>query len=54
MRSGARAAIGPRAEPGRLDRLHPGSWINSVFATWIGHPEKTAAWEVLAAVRDAL
>lgn len=39
---------------GELPRLHPGSWINAVFATWIGHPEKTAAWERLAAVRDAL
>jgi len=37
-----------------LDRLHPGSWINSVFATWIGHPEKTAAWRVLARVRETL
>jgi alpha-amylase/alpha-mannosidase (GH57 family) len=37
-----------------LDRLHPGSWINSVFATWIGHPEKTRAWDLLARVRNAL
>jgi galactose-1-phosphate uridylyltransferase (family 1) len=41
-------------EPSELDRLHPGSWINSIFATWIGHPEKTRAWEVLAAVRTAI
>ncbi len=40
--------------PDSLDRLHPGSWINSVFATWIGHPEKTRAWKVLADVRGAL
>ncbi len=38
----------------RLERLHPGSWINSVFATWIGHHEKTHAWEVLADVRTAI
>ena len=37
---------------GELERLHPGSWINSIFATWIGHHEKSHAWEVLAAVRD--
>ena len=37
-----------------LPELHPGSWINSVFATWIGHPEKTAAWELLKAVRDQI
>jgi UDPglucose--hexose-1-phosphate uridylyltransferase len=37
-----------------LERLHPGSWINSIFATWIGHPEKTNAWRVLAEVRRAI
>jgi UDPglucose--hexose-1-phosphate uridylyltransferase len=37
-----------------LPRLHPGSWINSVFATWIGHPEKTRAWDALTAVREAI
>ncbi len=41
-----------RVEPADLPRLHPGSWINSVFATWIGHPEKTAAWTLLASVRE--
>ena len=40
--------------PARLDHLHPGSWINSIFATWIGHHEKSHAWEVLAAVRTAI
>jgi UDPglucose--hexose-1-phosphate uridylyltransferase len=42
------------AEASTLDRLHPGSWINSIFATWIGDPEKTHAWEVLAEVRKAI
>ncbi len=42
------------ADPAPLPRLHPGSWIGGTFATWIGHPEKSRAWEVLAAVRDAL
>jgi UDPglucose--hexose-1-phosphate uridylyltransferase len=41
-------------EASKLDRLHPGSWINSIFATWIGHPEKTHAWEMLAAVRGVI
>jgi alpha-amylase/alpha-mannosidase (GH57 family) len=36
-----------RAEPSNLRRLHPGSWIHGTFSTWIGHPEKTAAWELL-------
>ncbi len=43
-----------RLKPETLAHLHPGSWINAIFATWIGHPEKTAAWELLARVRDAL
>ncbi len=42
------------ASPPRLEKLHPGSWINSIFATWIGHHEKSHAWEILAAVRAAL
>ncbi len=42
------------SKPGVLDTLHPGSWINGVFATWIGHPEKSAAWKLLADVRGAL
>ena len=46
--------VAAKSEPAILDRLHPGSWINSVFATWIGHPEKTHAWEVLTEVRNAI
>ena len=38
-------------QPQRLQRLHPGSWIGATFATWIGHPEKNRAWELLACVR---
>jgi UDPglucose--hexose-1-phosphate uridylyltransferase len=41
-------------QPTELEHLHPGSWINSIFATWIGHPEKTHAWEVLTDVRRAI
>jgi alpha-amylase/alpha-mannosidase (GH57 family) len=43
-----------RLEPAPLPRVHPGSWIHAVFATWIGHPEKTAAWELLTRVREAV
>ncbi len=43
-----------RSQPAVLDTLHPGSWINGIFATWIGHPEKTAAWSLLAEVRNAI
>ena len=37
--------------PRTLPRLHPGSWIGGTFGTWIGHPEKNRAWELLARVR---
>ncbi|WP_456450544.1 glycoside hydrolase family 57 protein [Hydrogenimonas sp.] len=30
-----------------LSKLHPGSWIYGTFDTWVGHPEKNAAWELL-------
>ena len=30
-----------------LPRLHPGSWIYGTFDTWVGHPEKNAAWELI-------
>jgi len=43
-----------RAPVETLPRLHPGSWINAVFATWIGHPEKTAGWKLLTRVREAI
>jgi len=39
--------------PRVIERLHPGSWIGGVFATWIGHPEKNRGWELLADVRAA-
>ncbi len=31
-----------------------GSWIYSNFATWVGHPEKNRAWNLLAAARRAI
>jgi alpha-amylase/alpha-mannosidase (GH57 family) len=48
------ANIAERNEAGVLEKLHPGSWINGTFATWIGHPEKTAGWRLLSSVRDAI
>ncbi len=48
------ARLAGSSKPGILNTLHPGSWINGVFATWIGHPEKTAAWALLAEVRNAI
>jgi len=46
--------VAERRTASTLASLHPGSWINGNFSTWIGHPEKTAAWEVLAAIRAAV
>src|SRR5205807_339761 len=44
------------AHPARrqLQRLHSGSWINASFDTWIGDPEQTVAWDLLAETRDWL
>ena len=44
-----------RAEGGRdLTRIHAGSWIYGSFSTWVGHPEKNRAWELLERARCAL
>jgi alpha-amylase/alpha-mannosidase (GH57 family) len=43
-----------RAASSELERIHPGSWIHAVFATWIGHPEKSAAWGLLGEIREAV
>jgi alpha-amylase/alpha-mannosidase (GH57 family) len=48
------ADLAGSSRPEVLGEIHPGSWINGIFATWIGHPEKTAAWKLLAEVRDAI
>jgi starch synthase len=37
-----------------LSRLHPGSWINASFDTWVGDQEHNVAWEMLAEARDLL
>ena len=43
------------APPTPLPRIAPGSWINSDFCIWIGHPEENTAWEWLErARRDTL
>jgi alpha-amylase/alpha-mannosidase (GH57 family) len=47
----------PREQPapqGRISRLHTGSWIDSNFRIWIGHPEDNEAWTLLGQARDAL
>ena len=37
-----------------LRRLHAGSWIGANFDTWIGDPEHSAAWDLVAEARDWL
>lgn len=37
-----------------LEQLHSGSWINASFSTWVGHPEKNRAWELLNMTRTFL
>jgi alpha-amylase/alpha-mannosidase (GH57 family) len=38
----------------RITRIHSGSWIESNFRIWIGHPEDNAAWALLGDARRAL
>ncbi len=38
----------------RLESLVAGSWIYGSLATWLGHPEKNRAWELLADARAFL
>jgi starch synthase len=37
-----------------LSRIHPGSWINANFDTWVGDTEHNVAWDLLAEARDFL
>ncbi len=37
-----------------LDAVPAGSWIDSSFRIWVGHPEDNAAWDLLADARKAL
>ena len=39
------------SDPGKLDRLAPGSWIHGNFDTWSGHSEKNRAWEMIYQTR---
>ena len=45
--------LGASPEPLRLERLRAGSWIRSDFTTWIGHPEKNLAWDLLRGARES-
>jgi len=36
-----------RLDKAKLPYLTPGSWIHGEFNTWVGHTEKTRAWELI-------
>jgi hypothetical protein len=38
----------------KLEAVPPGSWIDSNFRIWVGHPEDNTAWDLLAETRAAL
>ena len=38
----------------RISRVHSGSWIDSNYRIWIGHPEDNAAWSLLGEARALL
>jgi len=37
-----------------LEHLASGTWINGAFDTWVGHPQKNRAWEVLFKTHKAV
>jgi len=49
-----RDEIVERKPKGRIARIHSGSWIDSNFRVWIGHPEDNQAWTLLGQARAAL
>ena len=49
-----REEIRERPPQGRIAHLHSGSWIDSNFRIWIGHPEDNQAWALLGEARAAL
>ena len=42
------------AQKRRLENLTPGSWIGGRLSTWVGHPEKNRAWELVCRTRERL
>lgn len=48
----AEAAAAHRERRQRLPRLTAGSWVAGTLATWIGHPDKNRAWELLCAAKQ--
>ena len=49
-----REELAQRPPQKKIKLLHSGSWIDSNFRIWIGHPEDNQAWELLGQARAAL
>ncbi len=49
-----RDEVAARKPSGVISRIHSGSWIESNFRIWIGHPEDNQAWALLGQARAAL
>ncbi|MDR1995990.1 glycoside hydrolase family 57 protein [Azonexus sp.] len=47
----AEAAAAHREHSPRLPRLTAGSWVYGTLSTWIGHPDKNRAWELLCELK---
>jgi alpha-amylase/alpha-mannosidase (GH57 family) len=48
-----REEIAQRPPRHHIARIHSGSWIDSNYRIWIGHPEDNQAWTLLGLARDA-
>jgi len=46
------AAASQHDRRNRLSRLVAGSWVYGTLSTWIGHPDKNHAWEMLCDVKQ--
>jgi alpha-amylase/alpha-mannosidase (GH57 family) len=49
-----RDEVASRKPRGAISRIHSGSWIDSNFRIWIGHPEDNQGWTLLGQARAAL
>ncbi|MCL2346415.1 MAG: glycoside hydrolase family 57 protein [Desulfobulbus sp.] len=47
----AEAAAARRERSPRLPRLVAGSWVYGTLSTWIGHPDKNRAWDLLCELK---
>ncbi len=49
----AEAATTHRERSPRLPKLTAGSWVYGTLSTWIGHPDKNRAWEMLCDIKQS-